>query len=148
MVALDLDSGLLQRNHDLVADVHQLIAGRTWQISLLGSQFVTKIRSLVTITIPWSLDAVQSIRAVRSRLFKSHVVQNEELTLGSKKRLISNSSPLKIGHRLIGNASRIEWIFDQCHGVQNLADNIQCRNVGKRIHEGSLSQRDINMSLS
>ncbi|CAB4324643.1 unannotated protein [freshwater metagenome] len=87
-----------------------MIHRRNREVALLGAGLVGKVRAFVGSGVPLTLDGVDHVeRAVRLRV-EAHVIEHEELGLGTEERGIGDTRGLEIGLGLLGDITRVTGV--------------------------------------
>jgi len=141
VLGLDFDATLHQRQHHLGTGFLQGVCGRYGKVSFLMADFIAGVLSAARFTpIPLAFDTVHMVIAFVLILIEAHIIENEELRLGSKIGDIGDFGGPHVAFCFSGNVARIFGIVFAGYRVLNITGHHQ-RIGHKGVHKGGIRLR-------
>ena len=148
VATLNLEANLIQSNAHSVTQVSLLVDGGDREVTALNGGLVTQVAALFLATaVPRSLVRVNLVEhGVRLDLV-AHILEDEELSLGSEERGVCNAGGLQVCLGTLCNAAGVTVVGFTGTGVHDGADddqglletegiNVGGLNIGNQLHIG------------
>ncbi len=135
VVHLDLDAGLLEREHHARAQVLQLVGRRDREVALLETRAVREVRGVVGARVPDAFVRVDVVVAVVRALVEAERVEDVELDLRSPVRGVRDARRRQVRFGLARDVARIAAVGLARDRVDDIGDDVHRLHVEDRIDE-------------
>ena len=121
MVQFGLDAHLVELEGHVAAEVLVVVHRGDGEVPLLGAGLVGQVRALVGAGVPLTLDGVDHVERTVGLGVEAHVVEHEELGLGTEERGVGDAGGLQVRLCLLGDVTGITGVALVGDGVGHVA---------------------------
>ncbi len=139
---LDRDARIYEREHDLAAQVLQLVDRRRREVALFQLRAEPEVGRSVLAGVPDALVGIDVVVALVGVLVETDRVEDVELELRTPERRVGDARAEQVFLSLSGHIARVATVVGKSDRILDVADHRQGRNLERAVHEGATRIRE------